>query len=73
MTQHLKTADMLSATKAQLLAWCRVLDAVAEQREALDHRIWREDPDDTHLKADVQTWCELARALAYFLIRIMAA
>ena len=36
-------------------------------RTALDHRIWREDPDDTHLTADVPTWCELARGLSTFL------
>jgi hypothetical protein len=36
-------------------------------RAALDHRIWREDPEDTHLEADVQTWCELAQALTDFL------
>ncbi|MBM3545276.1 MAG: hypothetical protein FJX44_12430 [Alphaproteobacteria bacterium] len=53
--------------KARARAWCRILDAVAEMRDALDHRIWREDPDDTLLEADVQTWVELARALAGFL------
>jgi hypothetical protein len=36
-------------------------------RDALDDRIWREDPDDTHLVADCQAWLELARALADFL------
>jgi hypothetical protein len=36
-------------------------------RDALDHRICREDIGDTQLKADVQTWCELTRALANFL------
>ena len=50
-----------------LAARRRILDAVAQQREALDYRIWREDPDDTHLAADCQTWCELTRALADFL------
>ena len=53
--------------RARLMAWCSILDAVAEQREALDYRIWREDPGDTHLAADCQTWCELAAALAAFL------
>ena len=32
-----------------------------------DHRIEIEDIEDTHLQADVETWCELARALAEFL------
>jgi hypothetical protein len=36
-------------------------------RKSLEHRIWREDPDDVFLEADVQTWCELAEALADFL------
>ena len=49
------------------MAWCSILDAVAEQREALEHRIWREDASDTLLAADCQTWCELAAALAAFL------
>ena len=53
--------------KGRLIAWCRVLEAIAEQREALHHRIWREDPEDTLLEADCQTWCELAQALADFL------
>ena len=53
--------------RARLLAWSRILHAVAEQREALDCRIWREDPEDTLLAADCQTFCELVRALSYFL------
>ena len=48
-------------------AWRRILDAVAEMRDALEYRIWRGDPDDTHLHADCQTWAEFARALADFL------
>ena len=36
-----------------------IIDAVAEMRDALDYRIYREDIDDTHLAADCQTWCEL--------------
>jgi hypothetical protein len=36
-------------------------------RESLDHRIWLEDIEDELLAADVQTWCELTRALADFL------
>lgn len=53
--------------QARMLAWCRVLDAISEQRDALQQRIWREDPDDRMLDADVQTWCELAASLAAFL------
>jgi hypothetical protein len=52
---------------ARMVAWRRILDAVAEQRQALDHRIWLEDPDDVLLEADTRTWCELAVALADFL------
>jgi hypothetical protein len=57
----------LPTNTASLVAWCRILETVAEQREALLHRIWREDPDDVLLEADCQTWCELAQALADFL------
>ena len=72
MTEHVARAVAVTATKAtkakhRLAAWCRVLDAVGEMRAALDHQIWREDPDDCLLEADVQCWCELARALADFL------
>jgi hypothetical protein len=56
-----------ASARARFLAWCRVLDAVAEMRAALDYRVWSADPDDTLLEADMQTWCELARALADFL------
>ena len=55
------------AARQRLTAWCGVLNAVAEQREALDYRIWREDANDTLLAGDCQTWCELAAALAAFL------
>jgi hypothetical protein len=64
---ELISTPQASLSQARLVAWSRILEAVAEQREALDHRIWREDPDDTHLEADCQTWCELTRALADFL------
>jgi hypothetical protein len=60
-------AAMARPAVARLRAWCRVLDAMAEMRGSLDHRIWREDPEDTLLEADVQTWCELTRALGDFL------
>ena len=63
MTVHLAP----TCVARRFIAWRRVLDAVADQREALDHRLWREDPNDTHLEADVRTWCELSRALAKFL------
>jgi hypothetical protein len=48
-------------------AWCRVLAAVADQREVLDFRIWVAEANDTHLEADVQIWCDLTGALADFL------
>jgi hypothetical protein len=52
---------------ARMTACRRVLEALADQREALEHRLWREDPDDTLLEGDVQTFGELARAIAAFL------
>ena len=67
-----RALSLLSA-RARAFAWGRVLDALASQREALDYRIWREDPHDTHLEGDVQTWCELSRALADFLAARRAA
>ena len=45
----------------------RILEAVIEMRDALDYRIWREDPADTQLEADCQTWWELMQALFDFL------
>lgn len=51
----------------RLRAWTRALDALAEQRDALECRIWRADPDDIHLGADCRAWCELARALGDYL------
>jgi hypothetical protein len=60
-------AKQFAVAKARADAWLRVLAAVFEQREALDYRIWREDPADALLVADVETWLSLARALADFL------
>lgn len=65
MTAHVTAAFKIG--KRRLTAWCAILNAVAEQREALGHRIWREDASDTLLAADCQTWCELTAALADFL------
>lgn len=48
-------------------AWLRILDALAEQRQALEYRIWLEDHEDTVLASDCQSWCELAAAVADFL------
>ena len=53
--------------KDRLRAWTRVLEAVAAQREALEHRISREDVTDTSLEHDVQNFAERARALADYL------
>ena len=50
----------LDLARRRRCAWLRVLDAVAEMREALEHRIWRADPDDTHLKPIAKAWAELA-------------
>ena len=57
----------LDLARRRRCAWLRVIDAVAEMREALDCRIALEADADTHLHADVRTWCELAQALAAFL------
>jgi hypothetical protein len=64
MTAHLIPAAAKSISTSRLNVWCRVLGAVADMRESLEHRIWREDPADRHLEADCRTWCQLARALA---------
>ena len=57
----------LDIARRRRCAWLRVLDAVAVMRDTLAHRLWREDPDDTHLAGDIQTWCELSQALTDFL------
>ena len=57
----------LNIARSRALAWCRILDALAEQRQALEHRIYREDFEDTALEPDCRVWCELATALAAFL------
>ena len=51
----------LDLARRRRCAWLRVVNAVAEMREALEYRIWRGDPDDTHLHADCQTWAEWRR------------
>ena len=61
------TAGKARGAAPRLRAWTRVLHAVAEQRHALEHRIWREDIEDEFLEADVQTWRDLTQALADFL------
>ena len=68
MTVHM-TAPGVAAKAAlpRLIAWGRVLDAMAEQREALLYRIWLTNPHDTQLEADCRAWCDLSRALADFL------
>ena len=68
MTLH-APPDPTSFTQAESRARAafRILEAVIEMRDALDYRLWREDPTDTHLEADCQTWWELAQALVDFL------
>src|SRR5262245_58384990 len=63
----LDSATAPSFVQRRFRAWCRVLEAIADQREALEHRIWREDPEDVQLEADCQVLCELMLALADFL------
>ena len=68
MTAHMTAPDAaITAAVPRLIAWGRVLEAMAEQREALLYRIWLADPHDTQLEADCRAWCELSRALAAFL------
>ena len=50
----------LRIASARACAWCRVLDAVADMRDALDHRVYLESPSDTFLEADVRAFTELA-------------
>jgi hypothetical protein len=47
-------------------AWTRIMRAIADQRDALQYRISREDPADTALEHDVQNFGELSRALAEY-------
>ena len=60
-------SEPIKIARRRLRAWCRILDAVAEQRAALASRIYRADIDDKQLGADFQVWCELTRGLADFL------
>ena len=41
----------LDIARRRRCAWLRVIEAIADMRDALHHRIWREDPDDTHLQS----------------------
>lgn len=61
--------ELIAYTRARsrAFAWCDILEAVDEQRQSLDCRIWAEDPDDTLLEADVMAWCQLTDALTSFL------
>jgi hypothetical protein len=67
MTAALPNPKAIEQAEARARAWSRILEAVLEQREALDHRIHLAKPDDTYLEADVQTWSELSRGLTDFL------
>ena len=68
MTAHMAAPGVaVKAALPRLIAWGRILEAMSEQREALLHRIWLADPDDTQLEADCRAWCDLSRALAAFL------
>jgi hypothetical protein len=53
-----------ASAKARFHAWCRILEAVAEMRAALDYRLYSEDPDDVGLEVDIRNWCDLTQALA---------
>jgi hypothetical protein len=57
----------LPLSAVRLRAWCCVLDALGEQKQALAIRIERANPDDKPLEADVRVWCHLANAAADFL------
>jgi hypothetical protein len=67
MTENPNHLAFRQATERRMRAWARILDAVADMREALSYRISQASPDDLFLKADCQTWCELTQALADFL------
>ena len=60
-------AKQLRRAERRMIAWQRVLDAVAEMRAAIDHRIWAENPDDVSLEHDCRNFCELALALSNYL------
>ncbi len=57
----------LAMVRARFIAWSRVLDELAAQREALDFRICYADPGDECLPDDCRSWCRLTSALADFL------
>jgi hypothetical protein len=55
---------MNDLARRRMEEWRRVIEAVAEQRAALEYRIWAEDPDDLVLHDDVRIWGELTSAVA---------
>jgi hypothetical protein len=58
---------IFAQAEARARAWLRIVETVAEMREALDCRIWCEDAEDTHLEHDCRAFCELMRGLTDFL------
>jgi hypothetical protein len=52
---------------ARAFAWAKVLDALSQQRAAIEYRIARADPDDIYLEFDVYDWVVLADSLTAFL------
>jgi hypothetical protein len=65
--ERARAAAKLIKARPRQRAWTRVIEALAEQRASLEHRIWREDPEDIDIDDDVRIWGDLARALADFL------
>jgi hypothetical protein len=61
------TPAQIERARLRANAWRRIVEIVADMRDGLRYRIWREDPADEHLEHDCELFCELARALGAFL------
>jgi hypothetical protein len=61
------TPAQIERARLRANAWRRIIEVVADMRDALSYRLWREDPTDEHLEHDCELFSELARALAAFL------
>jgi hypothetical protein len=51
----------------ELLRLKALLEALCDQRDVLEHRIWLGDSRDEALEWDCRVWCQLADAVADFL------
>jgi hypothetical protein len=54
-------------SKSRAVAWAKVVDALNEQRAAIEYRIHRADSDDIYLEYDAYGWVVLVDAITDFL------